>query len=64
MSFVVSFFIFSNNQKHTIVGLYNREEAAMNFSNLNRNEIVNKLKSVQYDLLIIGGGITGAGSVT
>ncbi|WP_042454635.1 glycerol-3-phosphate dehydrogenase/oxidase [Neobacillus dielmonensis] len=33
----------------------------MNFSNLNRNEIVNKLKSVQYDLLIIGGGITGAG---
>ncbi|MBO0960364.1 glycerol-3-phosphate dehydrogenase/oxidase [Neobacillus sp. MM2021_6] len=33
----------------------------MKFSNLNRNEIVNKLKSEQYDVLIIGGGITGAG---
>ncbi|EKN65575.1 glycerol-3-phosphate dehydrogenase, aerobic [Neobacillus bataviensis LMG 21833] len=33
----------------------------MKFSNLNRNEIVNKLKSEQYDVLVIGGGITGAG---
>ncbi|QCJ41879.1 glycerol-3-phosphate dehydrogenase/oxidase [Bacillus sp. S3] len=33
----------------------------MKFSNLNRLEIVNKLKSGQYDVLVIGGGITGAG---
>jgi len=33
----------------------------MNFSNVNRSEIVNKLKSVKYDVLVIGGGITGAG---
>jgi glycerol-3-phosphate dehydrogenase len=33
----------------------------MNFSNLYRNEIVDKLKSNQYDVLVIGGGITGAG---
>lgn len=33
----------------------------MKFSNLNRNEILNKLKSEQHDVLVIGGGITGAG---
>ncbi|WHY87901.1 glycerol-3-phosphate dehydrogenase/oxidase [Neobacillus novalis] len=33
----------------------------MNFSNLNRKEIINKLKSETYDVLVIGGGITGAG---
>lgn len=33
----------------------------MNFSNLNRNEIVNQLKTENYDVLVIGGGITGAG---
>ncbi|MFJ7728864.1 glycerol-3-phosphate dehydrogenase/oxidase [Neobacillus sp. NPDC097160] len=33
----------------------------MKFSNLHRNEIINKLKSEQYDVLVIGGGITGAG---
>lgn len=33
----------------------------MKFSNLNRKEIVNKLKSEIYDVLVIGGGITGAG---
>jgi glycerol-3-phosphate dehydrogenase len=33
----------------------------MKFSNLNRNEIVNKLKNERYDVLVIGGGITGAG---
>jgi glycerol-3-phosphate dehydrogenase len=35
----------------------------MKFSNLNRKEIVNKLKIEQYDVLVIGGGITGAGIV-
>ena len=33
----------------------------MKFSNLNRREIVNKLKNEQFDVLVIGGGITGAG---
>ncbi|ETI68086.1 glycerol-3-phosphate dehydrogenase/oxidase [Neobacillus vireti] len=33
----------------------------MNFSNLNRKEIVNKLKCETYDVLVIGGGITGGG---
>lgn len=33
----------------------------MGFSNLHRKEIINQLKNEQYDVLIIGGGITGAG---
>lgn len=33
----------------------------MNFTNLNRNKILKKLRSETFDLLIIGGGITGAG---
>nr|WP_263323515.1 glycerol-3-phosphate dehydrogenase/oxidase [Neobacillus sp. Marseille-Q6967] len=33
----------------------------MNFSNLNRKQIVNKLQSEPFDVLVIGGGITGAG---
>ncbi|MBT2691017.1 FAD-dependent oxidoreductase [Bacillus sp. ISL-47] len=33
----------------------------MTFSNLNRNEMINKLTSEKFDVLIIGGGITGAG---
>lgn len=33
----------------------------MNFSNLNRTEIVNKMKTKKFDVLVIGGGITGAG---
>lgn len=33
----------------------------MNFSNLNRQEIVTKLKTQIFDVLVIGGGITGAG---
>lgn len=33
----------------------------MNFSNLNRDKIINKLKSETFDVLIIGGGITGSG---
>ncbi len=33
----------------------------MKFSALNRTEIIRKLKSKQYDVLVIGGGITGAG---
>lgn len=31
------------------------------FSNLHRSEFVNELSSQQYDLLVIGGGITGCG---
>src|SRR5690606_36260288 len=31
------------------------------FSALHRNKFINTLKSAEYDLLIIGGGITGAG---
>ncbi|RSK51774.1 glycerol-3-phosphate dehydrogenase/oxidase [Bacillus canaveralius] len=31
------------------------------FSNLNRTTIVNKLKAESFDVLIIGGGVTGAG---
>ncbi len=33
----------------------------MNFSNKNREAFVDKLKSEKHDLIIIGGGITGAG---
>lgn len=33
----------------------------MRFSNLDRNKIVNKLKNEKFDVLVIGGGITGAG---
>ncbi|WP_307406117.1 glycerol-3-phosphate dehydrogenase/oxidase [Neobacillus ginsengisoli] len=33
----------------------------MKFSNLNRKESISKLKSDLYDVLVIGGGITGAG---
>lgn len=33
----------------------------MKFSNLNRKEIVKNLKSKEFDVLVIGGGITGAG---
>ncbi|PWW30139.1 homodimeric glycerol 3-phosphate dehydrogenase (quinone) [Cytobacillus oceanisediminis] len=33
----------------------------MAFSNLNRNNMINKLTSEKFDVLVIGGGITGAG---
>ncbi len=33
----------------------------MNFSSLSRNDIKNSLKAGSFDLLVIGGGITGAG---
>lgn len=33
----------------------------MNFSNLHRNDFRNQLASKQFDLLVIGGGITGCG---
>ncbi len=33
----------------------------MKFSNSNRNTQINKITSTEFDLLIIGGGITGAG---
>ena len=31
------------------------------FSSLKRNEIVTKMQETEFDLLVIGGGITGAG---
>ncbi|WP_338754135.1 glycerol-3-phosphate dehydrogenase/oxidase [Bacillus sp. FJAT-52991] len=33
----------------------------MGFSNLQRNEMLNNLQSTTYDLVVIGGGITGSG---
>jgi len=33
----------------------------MKFSNLHREEIQQTLRSIYYDVLVIGGGITGAG---
>lgn len=33
----------------------------MNFSNIHRSEFVGQLSSTQFDLLVIGGGITGCG---
>ncbi|GKQ42404.1 alpha-glycerophosphate oxidase [Companilactobacillus sp. RD055328] len=33
----------------------------MTFSQKNRSEVINELKNTQLDLLVIGGGITGAG---
>lgn len=33
----------------------------MKFSNLHREELVHRLRTAQYDVLVIGGGITGAG---
>ena len=31
------------------------------FSSLKRNELIEKLKSTSYDLIVVGGGITGSG---
>jgi glycerol-3-phosphate dehydrogenase len=39
----------------------NGGDLKMNFSNINRKDILSKLKSKNHDVLIIGGGITGAG---
>ena len=33
----------------------------MNFSNQHRNEFIQQLTSQTFDVLVIGGGITGAG---
>ncbi|MFB3168919.1 FAD-dependent oxidoreductase [Neobacillus sp. 179-C4.2 HS] len=33
----------------------------MKFSNINRNEMIESLKKIEFDVLVIGGGITGAG---
>lgn len=33
----------------------------LNFSNLNRSSIVEKMQAEEFDLVVIGGGITGAG---
>jgi glycerol-3-phosphate dehydrogenase len=33
----------------------------MEFSNIKRNDAINKLQNEKYDVLVIGGGITGAG---
>ncbi|WP_147534891.1 glycerol-3-phosphate dehydrogenase/oxidase [Bacillus marasmi] len=33
----------------------------VNFSNKNREQFVNQLKTIHFDILVIGGGITGAG---
>ncbi|WP_203362394.1 glycerol-3-phosphate dehydrogenase/oxidase [Bacillus sp. REN10] len=33
----------------------------MAFSNLQRNDIINKLQTMTYDVVVIGGGITGSG---
>jgi glycerol-3-phosphate dehydrogenase len=33
----------------------------MDFSNVNRNEMIESLKKKEFDVLVIGGGITGAG---
>ncbi|MFJ5762637.1 glycerol-3-phosphate dehydrogenase/oxidase [Neobacillus sp. NPDC093182] len=33
----------------------------MKFSNINRNERIESLKKMEFDVLVIGGGITGAG---
>lgn len=33
----------------------------MKFSNLNREEMINKLEAEKFDVFVIGGGITGAG---
>jgi glycerol-3-phosphate dehydrogenase len=33
----------------------------MKFSNINRNEMIDSLKNKEFDVLVIGGGITGAG---
>lgn len=33
----------------------------MKFSNINRNEMIDNLKNMEFDVLVIGGGITGAG---
>jgi glycerol-3-phosphate dehydrogenase len=33
----------------------------MKFSNINRNQMIDNLKNIKFDVLVIGGGITGAG---
>lgn len=38
-----------------------REEILMKFSNLERNQVVDQLQKKVFDVLVIGGGITGAG---
>jgi glycerol-3-phosphate dehydrogenase len=51
--FQVSFCLFRVND--------NRGDDEMNFSYKNRKEIINSMKADPFDVLIIGGGITGAG---
>jgi len=38
-----------------------KDKNGMNFSVLNRSEIIDELKGQEFDLIVIGGGITGAG---
>lgn len=41
--------------------LSGKGECFMNFSNKNRNQFIDTMKNEKFDVLIIGGGITGAG---
>lgn len=56
---VSPFFVFLHAYKR--VTPLKWEATGMNFSQKNRNEIIQNLKKVQYDVLVIGGGITGVG---
>lgn len=58
MSFVVSFSYLKAMFIRTIV---KGRKLYMNFSAYYRKDIMNQLKSETYDVLVIGGGITGAG---
>lgn len=44
-----------------VVSFYIGRKEDMTFSNLDRNHVINQLKKETFDVLIIGGGITGAG---
>lgn len=61
MYFVVSFLFPALKGVVTTTNLFNKEETAMTFSNLNRTDMINTLTKKEFDVLIIGGGITGAG---
>ncbi len=56
MLFVVIFFLLIKT-----ISILQKEKTHMKFTNKNRDKMIEQLKSEEFDVLVIGGGITGAG---